>query len=685
MKSFLKALLKPVTLIIQYSIQGFRSEVQSQLQSISSQSAELKSLLEKNSTELLAGREENNKLSRQLAQMELALGLRPIKVALFVQLPQIWQWAQGLYECLNKDPRFSVTLVQQPFYHASYKSPEELNTLLQKAGVSFLSWEQCNLETMELDLVILTTPYDDTRPPEFSLKSIQSVVKRVAYIPYGLEIGGGSENQRYQFNLPVHQEAWRVFARSPSHSAMFSKYCDTGNANVVVTGHPKFDRLVKELKISNTSELSRAKKDRFAVLWNPHFSVEKGLEYSTFVKWKDLLLKEFKKRPDLYLILRPHPLLFSQVVQSGQLAQNEVDEFKLLIQKSDNMTLDESSDPVDAFVASDCMISDASSFLLEYLVTEKPILYLINSDGPGLNDDGNIADYYYVASDAPDIIKFLDMVGQEEDPLKKSRISQINEFIYKPDGHTSERILNHIASAFGSLDSPQIKNNTDKAADIKSPSTDNLHINSQKYWKEADDTFLAPPEYYEKQELILNKEVCPLLDKEQRVLDVGCGNGRFSYLFAKHCKTVLGIDLSDQLIKAAKEGAKSLQLDNIEFACIDTTEGEPKEQYEIVSCMGVTSTVIDEDIFAALLQKLKAWLRPGGTLILKESVSKNGDEIYQDPKTGYTSAYRDYARYKEAFSDLGLNFIKEVHLAEFSGKVNNLFILELAGSEKTSV
>lgn len=62
-------------------------------------------------------------------------------------------------------------------------------------------------------------------------------------------------------------------------------------------------------------------------------------------------------------------------------------------------------------------------------------------------------------------------------------------------------------------------------------------------------------------------EACNVFDREARVLDVGCGAGRFSVALARKCKEVVGIDLSEAMIRQAHERAQRASVHNLHFIC----------------------------------------------------------------------------------------------------------------------
>ncbi len=122
---------------------------------------------------------------------------------------------------------------------------------------------------------------------------------KIGYVPYGLDVGGGDDNLRWQYNLDCQNMATWVFVRSKRHKEFYGKFCSNGNSHVCVTGHPKFDQADYSVETSTDSN------KRKVFLWTPHFSLEQG-GWSTFDKFSETILSSAKSN-DFDLIIRPHP------------------------------------------------------------------------------------------------------------------------------------------------------------------------------------------------------------------------------------------------------------------------------------------------------------------------------------------------------------------------------------------
>ena len=80
------------------------------------------------------------------------------------------------------------------------------------------------------------------------------------------------------------------------------------------------------------------------------------------------------------------------------------------------------------------------------------------------------------------------------------------------------------------------------------------------------------------------KFVAKMLNKEDRVLDLGCGNGFSSYYYSHFCKRVYGVDIQEQVIK----NWKLFENKNISFSIGDILEQKIYEaEVDAITCVDV--------------------------------------------------------------------------------------------------
>lgn len=78
------------------------------------------------------------------------------------------------------------------------------------------------------------------------------------------------------------------------------------------------------------------------------------------------------------------------------------------------------------------------------------------------------------------------------------------------------------------------------------------------------------------------REIAQYLPREGRVLELGCGFGLFTLLFARLRPeaSFLAIDLNDRRIEMARRAARSLGIANVEFRRGDAGEFRPGESFD---------------------------------------------------------------------------------------------------------
>lgn len=385
-----------------------------------------------------------------------------IRLAFIAQHPTTWPGTRSIWAAASQDPRFAPTVVLTPFRHILF-TPEQIAQTYDDMRQCLIRENVPYCESLNFDPVserphvtFVQNPYEETRPTALKIDSLIKSGSRLAYVPYGLEMGGGDWNLRAQFNSPLHRKAWRVFSRSERHKAMFGRHCRIGNRHVVVTGHPKFDSRGMETQRPDLAQLQAKIAGRRVILWTPHFSAGGEPAWSTFDRYGAFILKEAHLRPDLFLLVRPHPLFFSSMRQKQ--IWNEEDErlFRDTISQASNMALDDSPNYYESFSLSDGLMADVGSFLLEYLPTGKPLMYLHLPNGIGLNDDGEeLVTYLYKAQTNDDIASFMDMVGRGEDPKGAERARITPEFLYGLETNVGTTICNHIAQSLATESAPE--------------------------------------------------------------------------------------------------------------------------------------------------------------------------------------------------------------------------------------
>lgn len=105
-----------------------------------------------------------------------------------------------------------------------------------------------------------------------------------------------------------------------------------------------------------------------------------------------------------------------------------------------------------------------------------------------------------------------------------------------------------------------------------------------------------------------------------RVLDVGCGVGRWSRLLASRGAHVTGVDLSPTMIAQAERRAESEGVaDRCRFQVQDVSRLQVGGEFDLVLGVTVLQHILDPDLLRSAVQRMAAHLAPGGRMVLLEA------------------------------------------------------------------
>ena len=92
-------------------------------------------------------------------------------------------------------------------------------------------------------------------------------------------------------------------------------------------------------------------------------------------------------------------------------------------------------------------------------------------------------------------------------------------------------------------------------------------------------------------------QIKSLIERNSKIIDVGCGTGRFSFSIADNCKSILGIDLSIRNINRANLKLRSMPNSKITFQHTSLSEiiNEGKEQFDYAIITYVIHEVDEEE------------------------------------------------------------------------------------------
>jgi ubiquinone/menaquinone biosynthesis C-methylase UbiE len=105
-----------------------------------------------------------------------------------------------------------------------------------------------------------------------------------------------------------------------------------------------------------------------------------------------------------------------------------------------------------------------------------------------------------------------------------------------------------------------------------------------------------------------------------RVLDVGCGVGRWSRMLAAKGATVTGVDLSPTMIAQAQQRAAAQGVaERCQFRVQDLSRLEVDGRFDVVLGVTVLQHILDPGLLRDAVRRMANHLAPGGRMVLLEA------------------------------------------------------------------
>ncbi len=364
-----------------------------------------------------------------------------VRAVFFAELGEKWDAMESVYEYMRDDPRFDPVVVRTPVGRVVMRDGKKEQETIYKdfltpMGIPSLGYDQYSLEEDCPELAFISQPYESCTLREFWPETIAKVT-RLVYLPYFLPSVVLRNYPEVLCQMPVYDYAWKVIGSSQKHYNYYCRYSHHGGANMIVTGVPKIDPIVraKECGVPLPAgwECILGKK---VFLWNTWF----GIERSSF-RFFDRILEWFQLHRDCSLIWRPHPM----TITVTKLYSNEQYDYLLdcirRIEEAPNAVLDKNSSFLPAFVYSDAMLSDHSSMVQQYLLMDKPLIWHPNSASNPMTGEQFVGCQWMERAESLDsILEGLERVYRGEDRNAKIRRRVCQRDLPMADGYCCKRV-----------------------------------------------------------------------------------------------------------------------------------------------------------------------------------------------------------------------------------------------------
>jgi hypothetical protein len=330
-----------------------------------------------------------------------------IRCVFLVHAIEFWDAQVEIYEAMVGDDRFDplVISIDRRFPgDAQYGGEEETSAALDRAGVRHirLGTEQAAaaldiLRALQPDVIFRQAQWDNDLPPAFATSRLSFA--RICSVPYGMSIVGKFQPRdtlingvnKQAFDQPYHRMAWRVFCETDQTRDYFVQFDHSDPEKFIVSGYPKLTRLLRARQEPEAWPVANRGERRFRIIWAPHYSVGTNwLGFGTFDRVYRDFLAWARERSDIDFVLKPHPALFRFALKSGSVPQADLDAFLEAWRALPNCAI-ELGTYGGLFAASDMMVTDGVSFLTEYPIFEKPLVFFDSGRHVQMNRLGDAA------------------------------------------------------------------------------------------------------------------------------------------------------------------------------------------------------------------------------------------------------------------------------------------------------
>jgi ubiquinone/menaquinone biosynthesis C-methylase UbiE len=123
----------------------------------------------------------------------------------------------------------------------------------------------------------------------------------------------------------------------------------------------------------------------------------------------------------------------------------------------------------------------------------------------------------------------------------------------------------------------------------------------------------------------------------ENALEIGCGTGAFARQLGRRCRSVIGLDLSAEMIRVAR--SRPRQFNNVDFQVADAMTWKFPQSYFDFVCSIATLHHLEQ---RELLVKIKDALKPRGVLVVLDLVQSNSlaERIFDVIGLGVSSSLR---------------------------------------------
>ena len=380
---------------------------------------------------------------------------RPIRVA-FLTRGATSLWFERVFDMMRANERFEPQYVILPFVGHGDEAEVKARTRTYDDLVAIVG-EHCVRQTWngtsyddiigDFDICLTMNPYDNLTTKPYRISTIATRGIPVVYCRYftdsGTRFTASRQNRQKEmfFLWRFYLDNQRVVAEVARHQPLLRVF-----NRLRAAGIPKTD------KLAEAQVCVRARK---RVILAPHHSVGENKLFwiGNFPSYREFYLALPKRYPQIDWVWRPHPLLYTRMMEVGLWSSEQRDAFHRQMTSFANVEYQDGGAYYDTFVNSDGLIQDCASFLAEYTYTGKPQCFILRNPQEKTEEfteyGRDLLSHTYQAYSENDIISFIEnVILKGDDPMRDDR-ERFAPTIKHNYPHASEAIFEELKHSLG--------------------------------------------------------------------------------------------------------------------------------------------------------------------------------------------------------------------------------------------
>lgn len=237
------------------------------------------------------------------------------------------------------------------------------------------------------DVVVLHDANDAERPSQWRTAHLLGVGVRLVFLPTETVSRCIARTRFDEVNSLLGQVACLVIVPNSLAKQEYADHCVAGDAHVCVA-----ERGARVSIVAPRPEDRAWAAGRIVVAWVPSSDLRLehagyGAGLSTFLRWREFLVREMESRPGVGFLVCIDPRLAERLEKTGAESPGAVQAFFSRLRNLPNVRLEIGPDAEFALPDADALVGDATNCLLEFAATGRPALLLRNPHGPELTAD----------------------------------------------------------------------------------------------------------------------------------------------------------------------------------------------------------------------------------------------------------------------------------------------------------